>query len=829
MGCRPSYQGNRLVMDCITCGLGLTTSACLDSHLKTISTLETPWKTMRYEEEMIVELDEQKSKIFSEYVAIIRQIEALLINPAIYGRPEDERYPARQKLLKDFYNSLFQSPLQAAQLLQEYDEPQPEKQVYVEGYQTFRAWVNGILATYTKSRLYQLSLHDEDLRQTFMSILNLRSMPAVQSVLKTVPPGAHVIEGGDYALPFGLRAKVYEVPGADSNLYVQENLVLEQLPKELIALLQDTIAEELKSTKEVVDYTTIFESKMRTFRQKFLDYAALHNIPLTPAQALAMGREAAAWTVGLGSPIENMSLDRDNLTDIYIDAENAAIYVEHQKFGLCHTLWQYNHEMLERSFRNIVVTVGGSRKFDKDNPIIDVVLPRLAMRCHLQRPPATFAELQAALRIMKEQPFTYAEYLKYQSFSPFFAGYDDVMVGLGCSEAVLGLKGVGKTAFTSAKIAAIGLKRRILPIQDIEEIPVRAYRKRGFHIGGVRVQSSDKEEMSNTSSELDLVSMTNASLRMGDACVIINEIRSRTAIQGVLNMLNTQPGIFLLYNLHAQSLKDIQDRLELVFGMPAASMYSTDRYTFLRKVRFGRKSRMYRMLGFQYETDLDKHQFTPVFSLQRGEDLNSTKLICEFCDLPEASARELYNADIGAIAKKLKLKAVPPALKRRADETGLPVNDYVIEAFYKGKMYDLIYRASLQYNEPDLIELDFVLKCLASANRILKEHSAEPDWPSADKQMVSEFNAILKQELADRASTLRTTGQKEKEMPPQKPGAPSPKSAPTQKTSPSQSEKTSSSGARKPFSSRLQSTRKPPARPPPKAEIVDEEQSDEPM
>ncbi|MDE1797858.1 MAG: Flp pilus assembly complex ATPase component TadA, partial [Candidatus Micrarchaeota archaeon] len=500
MGCRPSYQGNRLVMDCITCGLGLTTSACLDSHLKTISTLETPWKTMRYEEEMIVELDEEKSKVFSEYVAIVRQIEGLLINPAIYGRPEDDQYAARQKLLRDFYAAMFQSPAQAAQLLSDYNEPQPEKAVFTEGYRTFRAWVNGILATYKKSRLYNLSLKDEDLRQTFMALLGLRSMPAVQSVLKAVPAGAKVIEGGEYELPFGLHVKIYEVPGADSYLYVIDNPVVENLPKPLVSLLQDTISEENKSLKQIVDYTTIFDSKMRTFRQKFLDFASLNNIPLTPAQALAMGREAAAWTVGLGSPIENMSLDRDNLTDIYIDAENAAIYIEHQKFGLCHTLWQYNHEMMERAFRNVVITVGGSRKFDKDNPIIDVVLPRLAMRCHLQRPPATFADLQAALRIMKEQPFTYAEYLKYQSFTPFFAGYDDVLVGLGCSEAVLGLKGVGKTAFTAAKIAAIGLKRRILPIQDIEEIPVRAYRKRGFHIGGVRVQSSDREETSNTSS-----------------------------------------------------------------------------------------------------------------------------------------------------------------------------------------------------------------------------------------------------------------------------------------------------------------------------------------
>ena len=753
MACRPSYQGSRLVMDCATCGLGLSTSACINSHLRTIATLDSPWKTMRYEEETIVELGEEDSKVFSEYIAVVRQVESLLLNPQIYGRQDDEGYSMRQKLIKEFYELMFQNPMVAVQTLKDYKEPLPLKSAYMDGYRTFQSWVNGIIAAFTKTRLYQLSTKHEDLRQSFLSILKLKSMPYVQAFVKTIPPAAKLIDDKDsqYELPFGIKVKIYEIPGSDSYLYMQENPVIESLPHELSTQLAEVVSEELKSLKENVDYTTIFESKMRTFRQKFVDWATRNNAPITQQQALAMGREAAAWSVGLGSPIENLALDRENLTDVYIDSENAAIYLEHQKFGLCHTLFQYNHEMLERAFRNVMIVLHGTRKFDKDNPVVDVVLTRLAMRCHLQQPPATFGDLQAALRIMKEQPFTYAEYLYYKSFTPFFAGYDDVMVSLGCSEAVLGLKGVGKTAFTSAKIAAIGTKRRILPIQDIEEIPTRAYRKRGFHIGAMRVQSSDREE--SQTSELDLVSMTNASLRMGDACVIINEIRSRTAIQGVINMLNTQPGIFLLYNLHAQSLKDIQDRLELVFGMPAASMYSTDRYSFLKKIRFGRGSRVYRMLGFQYETDLDKHQFVPVFTLQRGDEISKTKLICSFLDIPEASATSLAGASLSDIAKKLKPKFVPPALKRRSEETGLSVNDYIMEAFFKGWLYDKIYEASVSTGDKMLLELDFVLKCTSAANIMLREFestSGSADWGKMQKQMGSKFDTLLEQDMKER-------------------------------------------------------------------------------
>lgn len=759
MGCRPSYQGTRLVMDCPTCGLGLATPQCINSHFRVSSTLQKPWKTMRYEEEIVIELDSEKSEIIKEYCAVIRQVESIMLNPKVYGRPEDEYFSQRKKVLKEYYDYLFMNPLVAENVLSRYNEPYPQKAVFVEGYRNFQAWVKGILEAHRKTAFYLLCKKTGDMRTAFLTLLGLKSMLFMQNFMLTVPKGAVLIDSKDavYDLDYGLKVKIYDVPHGEAHIYTIENPVLESLPVKLQEMLASAIQEGYKELDQQVDYTTIFDEKMREYTQYFIDKASLERIEITPEQASAMGREAASWTVGLGSPIENMALDQDNITDIYIDSENSPIYIEHAKYGLCHTLWRYNREMLEKMFKNIVATLMGTRKFDKNSPVVDVVLTRLAMRCHLQRPPATFRELQAALRIMRDRPFTYPMYLKLSSMSPFFAGYDDVMVGLGCSEAVLGLKGVGKTSFTSAKISAIGTKKRILPIEDIEEIPVKAYRKKGFHIGAVQVQSSDRDEVGQ--SELDLVSMTNAALRMGDACVIINEIRSRLAIQGVINMLNTQPGIFLLYNLHAQSLKDVQDRLETVFGIPAASMFSTDRYSFLKKIRFGRKARVYRMVGFQYETDVKEHKFVKVFELERGNDIESTSLKCLFLNVPEANAKSLADADLGKISKNLKLEFVPPALERRSEETGIPPKDYIMEAFLKGKLYSQIFEASEKHANPQLLELDFVIKCTTAMNNFLKKvHDENMDWGKIDKEWGTQFAALLEKELseihADRIATM---------------------------------------------------------------------------
>jgi hypothetical protein len=232
-------------------------------------------------------------------------------------------------------------------------------------------------------------------------------------------------------LDINAEQQITEMPGAEAYLYVQRNRGIEELKPELNRLLKNTINEQFKETFANVDWDILLNLKTREYRQYFIDKAMLEGSTINTQQAMAMGRECAAWVVGLGAHIENLALDKENITDVYIDSENSPLYIEHRKFGVCHTLFRYNRDLLERAFKNITYSSKGSVKFDESNPILDMVLKRLSMRCHLQRPPATFGELQGALRIMKEEPFTYAQYLDFKSFTPFFAGYDDVMVGLG--------------------------------------------------------------------------------------------------------------------------------------------------------------------------------------------------------------------------------------------------------------------------------------------------------------------------------------------------------------------------------------------------------------
>ncbi len=768
--CNVVLEGTRAVLDMAKCPFEFASAEFINYHLKDLSTIDAPITTLRYEEEIMIELDEKQTALLIEYASVIKQVEALLLRRDIYGLEQDEQYAKRRRLIREFYEYMFMNPIIAANKLRDYNDPEPERSVFMKGHQTFKAWVNGILKRFTSTALYKLTKETGDIRTAFLSLTGLKSLYFVQSLVLNMPPGAKPLDDPDatYDVGFGIQVQLYEVPGSDAYLYVQENKLINNLPKPLGIMLKRTIDEQMKEVFQAEKYDILFQLKTREYRQHFMDEAIKQNIPITPQQAMAMGREASSWVVGLGEPIENLALDRKNVTDIYIDSEDSPLYIEHAKFGICHTLYRYNRDLLLRAFRNIVLSEKG-KKFDDLHPVVDVVVKRHSMRCHLQRPPATFRELQGALRIMQEEPFTYPQYLFFRSFSPFFCGYDDVMATLGCSEAVLGLKGVGKTAFTSAKIAAIGTKKRIIPIQDIEEIPVRAFRKRGFHIGAAKVKSSVSEDVGAPTGELDLVAMANALLRMGDAALIINEIRSRIAVQGVINLLNTQPGVFLLYNLHAESLRDVQDRLELVFGIPGASMYATDRYSFLKKIRFGRKGRVYRVLGYEFESDPENRRFEEVFKYRRGPNIDECFLEAKFIRNPEAEMYDFTKLDLAKLEKELDIEFIPPVLAKRCSETGISPEQYILQAFLKGKMYDRIYRLSIEHNDPILRDLDFVVKVNTDVNRMLGEIENESgivEYGRAQKEMEKIIQGLLVEEFKLRKLNAKARGETVPETPP---------------------------------------------------------------
>ena len=747
-------KGNVIIVDLSKIPYEFASPEFINLHIKDLVSMNLKGvKKIRYEEEETFELSEEDTKVLIEYANFIKEVEKIMLRRDVYGLPSDENYSKRKETLRRFYEYLFMNPYLAEEILADYSEPYPSKAIYLEGQRKYMAWIKGILNAFKKVKMYELVKKYGEMRAVFLNMIGLRALHFVNMLVLDIPKNAKPLKDGKYKLRFGYEVQIYDLINEESYLYVIKNPILEGVSDYWKRFLRNLIEEQVKEDFTGKDYRILFELKVKEYRQKIINHAILNNVPVKPEEAEALAHEAAAWVVGLGSPLESIALDQENVVDIYIDGENIPIYIEHKEYGICHTLYRYNRPLLERAFKNIVLGSGRGVKFDENVPIADVVVKRLSLRCHLQRPPATFNELQGALRVLREYPFTYPMYFFYKSVTPFFAGYDDVMVNLGNSEAVLGIKSSGKTAMTSTKIIAIGQKKRIVTIEDIEEMPIRAYRKRGFHISTVRVKSTDIE--TGRTKTIDLVTMANALLRMGDTALIINEVRSREAVQGIINLLNTQPGVFLLYNLHAESLQEIQDRLELVFGIPSVTMLSTDRYTFLTKTKFKRKSKYYRVLLSAYESDKKEREFKKVFELQRGKDINSSRIKNMFLKNAFATEWRMGNVNFRTLEKELDIAFIPPALQRRANNTSIEPENYILQMIYKGKVFEDIYEIYESTGEWKYLEIDFVLQANALANRILLEledengdidfYRAYNKWSIGKKELVKEFKKLIVQ------------------------------------------------------------------------------------
>ena len=109
-------EGNRAIINCSLLEMDLTSPEFVSHQFKLLSALDKKPKTIRYEEEIIIDLKEDKTKILNEYTDIIRQFEAILIKPDIYGNKNDDNYGKRKELLRKVYSYLFTDVLHAVDI-----------------------------------------------------------------------------------------------------------------------------------------------------------------------------------------------------------------------------------------------------------------------------------------------------------------------------------------------------------------------------------------------------------------------------------------------------------------------------------------------------------------------------------------------------------------------------------------------------------------------------------------------------------------------------------------------------------------------------------------
>jgi hypothetical protein len=156
--------------------------------------------------------------------------------------------------------------------------------------------------------------------------------------------------------------------------------------------------------------------------------------------------------------------------------------------------------------------------------------------------------------------------------NPFGAGLLSFLIDGARTLLVAGTRSSGKTSLLGSLMLEIVPKHRIIVIEDSLELPVEALRKLNYDILRMKVRSA----LLKTTTEVSAEDGIRTSLRLGDSCLIIGEVRSVEAkalyeAMRVGALANVVAG-----TIHGASPYGVFDRVVNDLEVPITSFKATD-------------------------------------------------------------------------------------------------------------------------------------------------------------------------------------------------------------------------------------------------------------
>jgi archaeal flagellar protein FlaI len=277
-------------------------------------------------------------------------------------------------------------------------------------------------------------------------------------------------------------------------------------------------------------------------------------------------------TVGFGL-IEVLLKDK-NIQDIVLNAPISInpVYLRHSKFDECATNILPSREDADSwaaKFRMI-----SGRPLDEANPILDTDLNLGSIRARIAviQQPLSPSGLAYAIRRHREDPWTLPLFIKNRMLNSFSAGLLSFLIEGSRTILVAGTRSAGKSSLLGSLMLEIMPKFRIIVVEDTPELPIDALRKLNYDILGMKVRSS----LLKTTSEIGADEGIRTSLRLGDSCLIVGEVRSLEAkalyeAMRVGALANVVAG-----TIHGASPYGVFDRVVNDLDVPVTSFKATD-------------------------------------------------------------------------------------------------------------------------------------------------------------------------------------------------------------------------------------------------------------
>jgi len=347
---------------------------------------------------------------------------------------------------------------------------------------------------------------------------------------------------------------------------------LEEDKQKLLNLARNVLIEHQPKSEEFTDPEKTRQVFFNVAKDLLRELSDTQKIKLNYEELNTLSSILVRHTIGFG--LIEILLQDENLQDIFLNAPISAnsVFLRHQDFEECITNIIPSREDADSWAAKFRLISG--RPLDEANPVLDtdLSLENIRARIAVIQEPISPKGLAYAIRRHRENPWTLPLFIKNRMMNSFTAGLLSFLIDGSRTLLIAGTRSSGKTSLLGSLMLEIMPKYRTIVIEDTLELPADSLRKLKYNILRMKVKSG----LLNTTNELGADEGIRTSLRLGDSCLIVGEVRSLEAkalyeAMRVGALANVVAG-----TIHGASPYGVFDRVVNDLGVPVTSFKATD-------------------------------------------------------------------------------------------------------------------------------------------------------------------------------------------------------------------------------------------------------------
>lgn len=341
---------------------------------------------------------------------------------------------------------------------------------------------------------------------------------------------------------------------------------------EILDMARNIIAEHKPKRSEFVNPERMRQVFYNVGKDLIEELISYRNIQMRNRDVERLTDILVRYTVGFG--LIEVLLQDDKIQDITINSPmgRAPMFVVHGDFDECRTNIIPTLSDAE-SWATKLRMISG-RPLDEANPILDteLVLPGANARVGVISPPLSPNGLAYAFRRHRDKPWTLPLFINSGMINPLSAGLLSFLVDGSRTMLVAGTRSAGKSSLLGSLMVEIMRKYRVITIEDTLELPVNSLRKLGYNIQAMKVASA----MTKGTNEVSADEGIRTTLRLGDSCLIVGEVRSVEAAALYEAMRVGALANVVAGTIHGDSPYGVYDRVVNDLRVPKTSFKATD-------------------------------------------------------------------------------------------------------------------------------------------------------------------------------------------------------------------------------------------------------------